>query len=244
MKLKQCLCVFLSLLFAVSLAGCREKTDPIYEQTIQYNLESEPSSLDPQIADDQSAQIVIMSLFEGLTRIGPDGEAQPGVAERWEHNGDYTVFTFYLREDACWTDEDETPVTAADFVFAFRRALNPGTGSDLGRTLTCIANGQQVLDGQADPSELGVTALDSKTLKIDLAYSYEDFPKLMASSAAMPCNEKFFTESQGQYGLEAGTTLGNGLIPSPPPTAGPMGNPFPYPGTACTPGSKSPFPPA
>jgi len=92
----------------------------------------------------------------------------------------------------------------------FRRALNPGTGSDLGRTLTCIANGQQVLDGQADPSELGVTALDSKTLKIDLAYSYEDFPKLMASSAAMPCNEKFFTESQGQYGLEAGTTLGNG----------------------------------
>ena len=165
MKLKQCLCVFLSLLFAVSLAGCREKTDPIYEQTIQYNLESEPSSLDPQIADDQSAQIVIMSLFEGLTRIGPDGEAQPGVAERWEHNGDYTAFTFYLREDACWTDEDETPVTAADFVFAFRRALNPGTGSDLGRTLTCIANGQQVLDGQADPSELGVTALDSKTLK-------------------------------------------------------------------------------
>ena len=151
-----------------------------------------------------------MSLFEGLTRIGPDGEAQPGVAERWEHNGDYTAFTFYLREDACWTDEDETPVTAADFVFAFRRALNPGTGSDLGRTLTCIANGQQVLDGQADPSELGVTALDSKTLKIDLAYSYEDFPKLMASSAAMPCNEKFFTESQGQYGLEAGTTLGNG----------------------------------
>lgn len=109
MKLKQCLCVFLSLLFAVSLAGCREKTDPIYEQTIQYNLESEPSSLDPQIADDQSAQIVIMSLFEGLTRIGPDGEAQPGVAERWEHNGDYTAFTFYLREDACWTDEDETP---------------------------------------------------------------------------------------------------------------------------------------
>lgn len=191
MKLKQCLCVFLSLLFAVSLAGCREKTDPIYEQTIQYNLESEPSSLDPQIADDQSAQIVIMSLFEGLTRIGPDGEAQPGVAERWEHNGDYTAFTFYLREDACWTDEDETPVTAADFVFAFRRALNPGTGSDLGRTLTCIANGQQVLDGQADPSELGVTALDSKTLKIDLAYSYEDFPKLMASSAAMPCNENF-----------------------------------------------------
>ena len=83
MKLKQCLCVFLSLLFAVSLAGCREKTDPIYEQTIQYNLESEPSSLDPQIADDQSAQIVIMSLFEGLTRIGPDGEAKPGVAERW-----------------------------------------------------------------------------------------------------------------------------------------------------------------
>lgn len=210
MKLKPCLCVFLSLLFTVSLAGCREKTDPIYEQTIQYNLESEPSSLDPQIADDQSAQIVIMSLFEGLTRIGPDGEAQPGIAERWEHNGDYTAFTFYLREDACWTDEDETPVTAADFVFAFRRALNPGTGSDLGRTLTCIANGQHVLDGQADPSELGVTALDSKTLKIDLAYSYEDFPKLMASSAAMPCNEKFFTESQGQYGLEAGTTLGNG----------------------------------
>lgn len=210
MKVKQSLCILLTLLFVFSLAGCREKTDPIYEQTIQYNLEDEPSSLDPQIADDQSAQIVIMSLFEGLTRIGPDGEAKPGVAERWEHNGDYTSFTFYLREDACWTDEDKTPVTAADFVFALRRALDPRTQSDFARTLTCILNAQQVLDGQADPSQLGITAVSAKTLKIDLAYSYEEFPELMATSPAMPCNEKFFTETQGQYGLEASTTLGNG----------------------------------
>ena len=135
-------------------------------------------------------------------------------------------------------------MTAADFVFAFRRALNPGTGSDLGRTLTCIANGQQVLDGQADPSELGVTALDSKTLKIDLAYSYEDFPKLMASSAAMPVNEKFSPNLKDSMGWKPALPWATALIPSPPPTAGPMGNPFPYPGTACTPGSKSPFPPA
>ena len=180
MKVKQSLSILLTLLFVFSLAGCREKTDPIYEQTIQYNIEDEPSSLDPQIADDQSAQIVMMSLFEGLTRIGADGEAQPGVAERWEHNGDYTSFTFYLREDACWTDDEETPVTAADFVFGLRRALDPRTQSDFGRTLTCILNGQQVLDGQADPSQLGITAVNAKTLKIDLAYSYEEFPELMA----------------------------------------------------------------
>lgn len=203
-------CAFLTLLFVFSLAGCQEKTDPMFEQVIQYNLENEPTSLDPQLADDESAQIVIMSLFEGLTRIGADGEAKPGAAERWEHNEDYTSFTFYLREDACWSDEDRTPVTAQDFVFGIRRAMDPNTGSDLGSTLSCISHGQRVLDGQLSPDALGVTPVDSKTLKIDLAYSYEDFPELMATSPAMPCSEKFFTEAQGQYGLEAKTTLGNG----------------------------------
>lgn len=217
-KLQQCLCIILCLALCLCLASCKGDEDGPATQTISYNLDREPKSLDPQIADDYASRIAILALFEGLVRMGANGEPEPGVASSWEANRDYTSFTFSLRQDAKWPawskskDEkfEETPVTAQDFMFGLQRALDPNTGSPTAGALFPIKNAEKVNRGQASVQELGVTALNDYTLVIDLEYSYEEFPSLMALSAAMPCNRAFFEQSGGQYGLEVTSVLGNG----------------------------------
>ncbi len=202
--------VFLAVLFFVFYTGCGKKGASEKEgKTFVYQLTSNPSTLDPQIASGEAAATVITALFEGLARQSEDGSAVPGAAESWTNNADYTEFTFTLREGLVWSD-GETPVTAADFVFAFRRALDPATGSPTYSPMLCIQNAREVHAGELAPEELGVTAVDERTLAVRLAYPVENFPALTALPVFMPCNEKFFTETAGRYGLERSTLLGNG----------------------------------
>lgn len=214
----RCFCLFLCVIFCLGLSACMGKEDGPTTETISYNLDKEPKSLDPQIADDYAARIAILALYEGLVRIGEDGKPKPGVAASWESNADFTTFTFSLRQDARWpswskSKEEsvkERPVTAEDFVYGLQRALDPATGSTTSGALFPIKNAEKVSKGEASISELGVTALNDYTLVVDLEYSYEDFPALMALPAAMPCNREFFEQSGGQYGLEVTSVLGNG----------------------------------
>lgn len=195
-----CICV----LFAV-FTGCGSKKSG---QAITYNLEDEPVTLDPQIANDYPSRIVIMALYEGLTRLDENNQVSPGVAQRWESNSTYTSFTFYLREDASWSDG--TPVTASDFVYAVKRAVDPATGSKTNAPMFAIKNAKRIYEGTMDMSNLGVTAIDDHTLKIDLEYSYKDFPFITSLPVFMPCNQAFFESTSGKYGLDAKNILGNG----------------------------------
>ena len=104
-----------------------------------------------------------MALYEGLTRLDENNQVSPGVAQRWESNSTYTSFTFYLREDASWSDG--TPVTASDFVYAFQRAVDPATGSLQPMRLCFAIKMQKIYEGTMDISNLGVTAIDNHTLK-------------------------------------------------------------------------------
>ena len=135
-----------------------------------------------------------------------------GVAEKWEGNSDSTVFTFTLRSNAMWVDAkgDKTPVTAADFVYAFQRALSPVTGSKACSSMFCIKNAKEINSGALAANQLGVTAKDEHTLVVELNYSYPDFPSLTASAVFMPCNQSFFESTSGRYGLERKYLLGNG----------------------------------
>ena len=192
------------------LAACGNKQSKNADKTINYNLTAEPETLDPQIASDSPSLIAIGSIFEGLIRLDANGKPAPGVASSWEAGNDSTEFTFHLRRDAKWTDDDGTPVTAKDFVYAFRRALDPQTGSKTCSTMFCIKNARAVNEGKASADSLGVTAKDEYTLVVQLEYSYPDFPKLTANAVFMPCNEKFFTETAGRYGIDSKYVMGNG----------------------------------
>ncbi|MDH3945935.1 MAG: ABC transporter substrate-binding protein, partial [Chromatiales bacterium] len=88
---------------------------------------SEPEALNPHNARTDSAFNIVRDLFEGLTSHDPDGKVVPGVAESWQVSDDGLVYTFTLRQDARWSNGD--PLTAADFVYSFRRLADPATGA-------------------------------------------------------------------------------------------------------------------
>ncbi len=202
--------IILCVVLLLSLAACEDSEPSNANKSFQYHLASEPKTLDPQIAEDQSGIILIQALFEGLTRLDADGNAVPGVAEQWSSNTDFTQFTFYLREDAVWNDDDNTPVTADDFVYAFQRALDPATNSSTCSPMFCIQNARAIRSGELPVEQLGVSAVDARTLSVQLEYSCEDFPVRAASAVFMPCHEEFFLTTGGRYGLERSTMLCNG----------------------------------
>ena len=209
MKIKKIAALLLAAAMALSLAACHGGKMGKAGKTINYYLSDDPSSLDPQIASDPSSLIVVQSLFEGLTRLDAKETAQPGVAEKWEQNADATQFTFHLRKDAKWPGKAGA-VKASDFVFAFRRALDPATGSSTCLQMYCIKNAREIHEGKLPVNNLGVEAPDTKTLVVNLAYPCPDFPKMAASAVFMPCNETFFDSTEGRYGLETDEILGNG----------------------------------
>lgn len=206
MKLKKGVCLLLcTCLLLFVFTGCGSKKSG---QAISYHLADEPVTLDPQIANDYSSRIVITALYEGLTRLDKNNQVSPGVAERWESNATNSTFTFYLRQNATWSDG--TPVTAADFVYAFQRAVDPKTGSTTSAPMFCIKNAKQINQGTMEVSNLGVTAVNDYTLKIDLEYAYEEFPAITSLPIFMPCKQSFFESAGGKYGLDAKHMLGNG----------------------------------
>jgi ABC-type oligopeptide transport system, periplasmic component len=191
-----------------TLASC--KRDDGTGKAISYSLTDEPKNLDPQMASDNNSLLVIRNIFEGLTRYDQNGAIIPGVAEEWDSNADFTEYTFRLRKNAVWSDEEKTPVTAHDFVFAWQRALDPATKSTTCSALFPIKNARAVNTGEAKPESLGVTVIDDYTLKVSMEYSYAEFVLQTPNAVFMPCNEKFFLTTKGHYGLDDEYIISNG----------------------------------
>lgn len=211
--LKKLFIVAMCIIFNfVGLSGCTKSKDSPENQIIKYNLNNEPLTLDPQVCNDPSSKIVIMNIFEGLVRLDENENIVPGVAYSWEVSKDNLTYTFYLRENASWSDKEKTPVTAEDFVFGFRRALDKYTQAPQAYTLYCIKNARKVNLEGASSSLLGVKAQDARTLVIELEYPVENFFSLLATPPTMPCNKSFFEQANGQYGLEASTVICNGAF--------------------------------
>lgn len=210
--MKKFLLIMTSIILIINLSGCKKNRDLPENQIIKYNLDNEPRTLDPQICNDQSANTIVMNIFEGLTRLDENGNVCPGVALSWETSSDGLLYTFHLRQDAFWSDKERTPVTAHDFVFGLRRVFDRYTNSPKAYTLFCIKNAKKINIDGADINSLGVTAKDDYTLSIELEYPMDNFLSLLSSSPAMPCNKDFFEKSNGQYGLEPSTIIGNGAF--------------------------------
>lgn len=204
-NLKRTIIMVVTLCVVMNLTACKKKS-----ASIAFNLESEPVTLDPQIASDYSSNLIIMNLFEGLTRIDENGNAVEGVAESWETNENKTRYVFHLRKDAVWSDKDSSRVTANDFVFAVKRAISKGTMSSRVSDLYCIKNAQLINQSDGDISTLGISAHDDYTLVFDLESSYEKFPVIVARAPFMPCHEKFFDKCDGSYGRDAKSLVCNG----------------------------------
>ncbi len=209
---KKILLSIISFILVMNLSGCKKNRDLPENQTIKYNIDNEPRTLDPQICNDSAANMVVMNIFEGLTRLDENGNVYPGVALSWETSSNGLLYTFHLRKDAYWSNKEKTPVTAHDFVFGLKRLFDKYTSSPKAYTLFCIKNAKKINIDGADVNSLGVAAIDDYTLSIELEYPIDNFLSILATSPAMPCNQIFFEKANGQYGLEPSTILGNGAF--------------------------------
>lgn len=213
-KLRMCL---LSLLTLSLVAGCGGNDtsdtpsggDTAGKKTVTVANDVELSSMDTGLATDGTSFEAIAATIEGLYRLDADGNAVEGIAESTDVSEDGLTYTFHLR-DANWSDG--TPVTANDFVFAWRRLANPDTASEYAYMIGVagIKNAEAVIAGEADPSTLGVSAADDKTLIVELEYAVPFFYQLMAFPSFYPIKEEFYNQYGDQYALTKDALLANG----------------------------------
>ena len=144
--------------------------------------------------------------MEGLVRYDEFDRIVPGVAERWEIGASEAVF--HLRDNARWSDG--TPVTAHDFVFAWRKALEPATASEYAFILYAIENARAVNEGELPATALGATAVDDLTLAVRLERPIGYFDKLVAFPTYYPIKQAFYEGRDGRYGADAEDLLYNG----------------------------------
>jgi len=175
-------------------------------------LSTNVMSLDTNLATDGESFEVIADCIDGLMQMDADGAAIPAIAESYDVSDDGTVYTFHLR-DAQWADG--TPVTAADFEFAWKRiAKEAGEYAYLlDSSVGCVKNADAIIYDGADPETLGVKAEDEKTFVVELEVPVSFFPSLMYFPTFYPINEAFYSSlEEGTYGTSPDTFLSNGAF--------------------------------
>lgn len=167
----------------LGLAACSPPGPPAGTVVLNRGNGPDIKSLDPAYIDGTWEAWVVGDLMMGLTTEGPKGEPIPGAASSWEVSPDGLTWTFHLR-DHRWSDG--VPVTAADFVAAWQREMDPKTGAVYSYILWPIKNAKAISDGKLPPSALGAKALDAKTLQVTLESPAPYMTELMTHQAAYP----------------------------------------------------------
>lgn len=188
-------------------AAAPAASDLAEKQEIVINNSAEPESLDPHKVSGVPESNIIRQMLVGLITTDTEGNTVPGMATEWSSE-DNKVWVFKLR-DAKWSNGD--PVTAHDFVYSFRRVVDPATASPYATYLAGlkVINAQDIVDGKVKPDTLGVKAIDDKTLEITLAEPVPYFPNALFHTSVKPVNQKVI-EALGDQWTRVGNFVGNG----------------------------------
>jgi oligopeptide transport system substrate-binding protein len=178
------------------------------------NCGTEPEHVDPGLVTDNVGQELVQALFEGLTTPDPrDMHPVQGVAARWDRSADGRLYRFHLRPEARWSDG--RPVTARDFVYAWRRVVRPETGSGAVANLFPVKNAEAINLGRLDAARLGVRAIDDLTLDVELERPTPYFLDLTSRPALLPVREDVI-EAFAQRGEAERWTRPEGLVSNGP----------------------------
>lgn len=183
-----------------------EATETQAEKIIRYALMADTPTLDPQLANSMVTMTVGSHLFEGLVR-NYAGTIQPGAAESWEISDDGLVYTFHLR-DSLWSDGE--PVTAQDYEYGITRLMDPATASGYSFLGGILKNGNAVNSGELPIEDLGVVALDDKTVEITLAYPAEYFLGMLHMMQFYPTRADIVEEFGQSFAANADQNVYNG----------------------------------
>ena len=192
-------------------AEAEEEASAGSDRYLVWRLNKEPKLWDPTNNSESISDAIVKQLFEGLTVSTSDG-FKPGIAESWDVSEDGKTYTFHLK-DAKWSNGDA--VTAADFVFGWQRAVDPANASEYSYMLSDIGqvvNAAEIIAGEKPVTDLGVTAVDDKTLEVQLNVPVSYFLSLMYFPTFYPVNEAFFNTCKDTFGTSPDTVLSNGAF--------------------------------
>lgn len=199
--------VFAAALLAGSVFGAAA---PANAEVVLYRGNGgEPQTLDQAHISIDIEGFVVRDLFEGLTIYDPSGNVVPGAAESWTVSDDGTVYTFKIRDDAKWSNGD--PVTAGDFVFSWRRVLDPAEAAEYATILYPVKNAEAINKGEAAVDTLGIRAIDDKTVEVTLERPTPYFLQLATHYTAIPVNPKNVQEF-GKDFTKPGNMVSNGAF--------------------------------
>ena len=211
MKMNKFFMLIMVLALSAVLAACgggddKESADSA-DSVKELNLviASEPPSLHPGLATDSTSGTILNQTHEGLMTM-KNGEPTPAVAESYEISEDLLTYTFKLR-DAKWANGDA--VTAEDFVYAWKWALNPENASEYASILYSIKGAQAYNNGEGSADDVAVKAIDEKTLEVTLAQPTPYFLELTAFKTFAPIHQAT-SEENPEWFAEAETHIGNG----------------------------------
>lgn len=202
--------IAIALIALFSFQGCA-KRQKLSNETLYFNLDTEPPTLDPSKAADTTSALIIENLFDGLVDYDvtkPNIPIIPKVAKSWHASPDGTVYTYLLRDDVYWSDGKK--LTAQDFEYSWRRIIDPATASEYAYFLFDIKNAQEFNQGKVkDISKVGIKALDDYTFRVTLKKPVAYFEKIAAFQDLSPLR-KDVIEKWGDTWTEPGHIVTNG----------------------------------
>jgi oligopeptide transport system substrate-binding protein len=204
---KATLLLFFATLIALLTLGAASAAAP--GGIIRLKLDNEVASLDPHVATDVIAYSVIRAFSVGLYENDPSGVPQPGLVKEAKKSEDGKTYTYTLH-DAKWSSGH--PITAHDFVFAWRELIDPANGFQYQFILKTagVINADAIIKGEKPKEELGVKALNDQTLEITLERPLAYFEHLLIMPSLLPINEEFYRRQGSNYGTSPETTNANG----------------------------------
>lgn len=221
LSVRPALLAALALSLALPLSACRDETRvarATREKILLLGNGAEPKALDPHLVSSVGDSNILRALFEGLVAYHPESDTlhEPGVAERWEPNADFTEWRFHLRADAKWSNGD--PVTAHDFVYSYHRILHPEMAAPYASMLYFLKNAEAFNKGEVeDFAEVGVKAAGDRELVCSLERPAPFFPDVVKHTTWLPVHrptiEKFgrMTDNYTDW-QKPGNHVGNGAF--------------------------------
>ena len=176
------------------------------EEEVVFNLGSDFNTLDPHLFTEMISVQVDSTIYEGLLTLDKDGKYIGGVAESFTENGNKLVFK--IRESAKWSDGSK--ISAKDFVFAFKRVLDPKVAAQFSEMLFPIKNAENYYNGKVTSDDLGIKAIDDKTLEIELEYPTAYFKYILTLPISVPLKEEFYKSREDKYAVKLEDFLFNG----------------------------------
>lgn len=221
MKFRKLLAIMLVTAMTVSmLTACGTKTKDSQsddksaypgtadQNAITVNIASEPPQMFSVTTTDTTSFSVLRHVIENLVELDEKNQVIPGVAKDWKVSDDGLVYTFNLRNDMKWSNGE--PVTAKDFVFAWKSLLTPSFAAPYAYFGYIFKNGQAYNEGTATEDQLGFKALDDYTLEVTLEHPTPYFLSTLAFGVLAPLNEKAYNEFGAAYGTDADKMVYNG----------------------------------